>query len=97
VIDKDMPARVRVDSAKAILDRSGYVAAPLPAERDPTDITQLTGPELHALTVSLKAKIDEAEAKLATGARDVSPSSAEAALEEGDEDEGEAADRSEPC
>jgi hypothetical protein len=73
VCDSGMAARIRVDAAKALLDRSGYVAAPLPAERDPTDITLLSREELHALTVSLKAKIDQAEGRLATGAKDVTP------------------------
>jgi hypothetical protein len=68
VIDTAMPARVRVDAAKAILDRSGYVAAPLAADRDPGDITGMSREELHRF-------VKEAEAKLASEAKDVSPSS----------------------
>jgi hypothetical protein len=83
VIDAAMPARVRVDAAKAILDRSGYTAAPLPAERDPTDITQLTGEEIHALVRSLQAKLDEAEGRLAKDAKDVTSSGGE--VDESDE------------
>jgi hypothetical protein len=74
VIDSAMSDRVRLDAAKAILDRSGYTASPLPAERDPGDITQLSGEELHALAKSLQAKVDEAHAQLASEAKDVTPS-----------------------
>jgi hypothetical protein len=89
VIDKEMPARVRVDAAKAILDRSGYTAAPLPAERDPGDITQLTGPEIHKLVGELEARINEAQAKLAAEARDATPQADE-------DDEGGEADEGAP-
>jgi len=66
VIDAAMPARVRVDAAKAILDRSGYTATSLPEERDLGDIAGMSREELHAF-------VKAAEAKLATEAKDVSP------------------------
>src|ERR1700716_3158180 len=43
VLDADMPARVRVDAAKAILNKAGYVDAAPATERDPGDITQMSG------------------------------------------------------
>jgi hypothetical protein len=73
VCDSGMAARVRVDAAKALLDRSGYVAAPLPAEPDPTDITLLSRDELTRLVIDLTAKRDDIEARLAAEAKDVSP------------------------
>jgi hypothetical protein len=69
VIDTAMPARVRVDAAKAILD--GYTAAAPAAERDPSDLTLMSREELHRFVL-------EAEAKLATEAKDVSPATVRA-------------------
>lgn len=66
VNDAAIPARVRVDSAKIILDRSGYTAGPLPAGRDPADLTLMSRDELHKF-------VQEAEARLASQAADVTP------------------------
>jgi hypothetical protein len=84
VVDAEMPARVRVDSAKVLLDRAGYTAAPLPSEPDRGDITQLSGAELHRLVIDLKAQRDKA----IEGAKDVTPlPGATSAGEDCDEDE----------
>lgn len=85
VIDTEMPARVRVDAAKAILDRSGYTAAALPPDRDPSDLTMMSREELHQFVV-------KAEAELANKAKDVSPSGESP----GEADEAEGSDRQEP-
>jgi len=66
VNDVGMPARVRVDSARILLDRAGYAAAAPAEERDSGDLTQMSRDELHRF-------VKEAEAKLATEAKDVSP------------------------
>jgi len=78
VIDTAMPARVRVDAAKAILDRAGYTTSPPAVERDPGDITLWSRDELQNFIVKADARIN-AEAK------DVTPPPEE------DEDEDEPA------
>jgi len=66
VHDTAVPARIRVDAAKIIVDRAGYVAAPPDAARDPKDLTLMTREELHKFVI-------DAEAKLASQAKDVTP------------------------
>jgi hypothetical protein len=66
VHDTAMPARVRVDAAKIIVDRAGYVAAP-PAQDDaPKDLQELSLAELQKL-------IHDLERERAATAKDVTP------------------------
>jgi hypothetical protein len=66
VNDTAMPARVRVDAAKVLVDRAGYVAG-VPATDD-------AHKDLQAMTISeLEAFIRKAEAEL----KDVTPVASE--------------------
>jgi hypothetical protein len=51
-------ARVRVDAAKAILDRAGYTAAAPVEVRDSTDITMMSRDELQSFIFKGEARIN---------------------------------------
>lgn len=81
VRDAAMPARVRVDAAKIIIDRAGYIAAAPDTERDSKDLAIMTREELYRF-------VADAEAKLAAEAKDESPAAGEAPDTGEDESDG---------
>jgi hypothetical protein len=70
VHDVNMPARVRVDSAKIIVNCAGYVAAPPAQDGAPKDLQELSLTELQKL-------IHDLERERAATAKDVSPPAVE--------------------
>lgn len=66
--DEKAPIKVRVDAAKTILDRAGFIApkAADPEQRsDGTDPNEMTLAELHHITARLRKEIAEAETEQA--------------------------------
>jgi hypothetical protein len=81
VHDTDMPARCRIDAAKIIVDRAGYVASPPTKDEAGRDLQEMSVSELEAL-------IRKLESERGVAAKDVTP---ETPVE--DEDEGDGAKR----
>jgi hypothetical protein len=70
--DLKMPGAVQATAAKALLQGAGLLDAPTD-QKESKSINDMTRDELHTYIESKRAEIDQMEAKLAEGARDVTP------------------------
>ena len=79
--DKAISPKVRVDAARALLDRAGYAAGEVHKDSrpDPSEMESWTEEQLRQFLVATKVEIDERDRR-ASGAKLVVPSAMEALL-----------------